>query len=83
MPAPYAPLSGITVIETARPISAAYCGRILADLGAQVFRCADLASTPGEDVHDPTSDELAAWLHHGKLPLLPGTSIEADLLMCD
>ena len=81
--APYAPLSGITVIDTARLISAAYCGRILADLGAQVYRRAALVSTPGEDVHDPISDEMAAWLHHGKSLLPPGTHMEADLLICD
>src|ERR1035437_1574236 len=83
MPAPYAPLTGITVVETAQLISAAYCGRILADLGAQVYRSAEEEAPPGEDAHDPISDEMAAWLPHGKQVLAAGTTFKTDLLICD
>lgn len=79
----YAPLEAVTVIERARSISAAYCGRILADLGARVFKCSAAWSNTTGDAHDPVSDELLAWLDHGKHALAADAPMGADLLICD
>jgi benzylsuccinate CoA-transferase BbsF subunit len=81
--AAYAPLAAFTVIEAAQSLTAAYCGRILADLGAQVFRSSTASTRPLGDTHDAVSDEIAAYLHHGKAVLVPGTDSSADLLICD
>ena len=65
------PLSGLTVVELARSVAGAYCGRLLGDLGAEVFT---LASPPsplssgageGEDV-DTALGGFFLYLHAGK-----------------
>ena len=67
-------LHGITVVELGGGAGGAWCGRMLAELGATVRRCAPAAGDPlasRREVPDAaaTAGLLHAWLNGGKRPL--------------
>ncbi|VVE12202.1 CaiB/BaiF CoA transferase family protein [Pandoraea terrigena] len=56
-----APLSGIRVIEFSRGAAAAYCGLLLADMGADVI----LIDDPVDDISNDSPRPLSAMAHAG------------------
>src|SRR4051812_41454923 len=65
-------LNGLRVVQFGRGLAAAVCGRLLADVGADV-RCVDT------DVSTP----LAAYLNHGKPAVARDAVATADLIVCE
>ncbi len=64
-------LAGFRVVQIGQGLAAAVCGRLFADVGADVA-CID----------PDTSTHLAAWLNHGK-PLAGRDALAtADLIVC-
>lgn len=66
-----APLSGVEVIELAGGVGGAWCGRLLADLGARVIRLEPASGDPlrrRREIPDAPETEglVHAWLNHGK-----------------
>src|SRR3954468_2908226 len=63
-------LGGFRVVQFGRGLAAAVCGRILADIGAEVARIDPDRSTP-----------LAEFLNHG--PSASGAPQPVDLIVCE
>ncbi|HLZ68846.1 MAG TPA: CoA transferase [Dehalococcoidia bacterium] len=68
-----APLAGLRVLEIGEFVSAAYCAKLLSDLGAEVLKLeppdGDRARRYGPfrgGVPDPDASGLFLWLNHGK-----------------
>jgi crotonobetainyl-CoA:carnitine CoA-transferase CaiB-like acyl-CoA transferase len=69
-------LQDVVVLEAGRRESTGWCGRMLADLGAQVLRVVR---------HHPRSDDVVArYLHDGKTPVQPGEDVGiVDVVVTD
>lgn len=65
-------LTGFRVVQIGPGLAAAVCGRVLADVGAEVVCVDPDRSTP-----------LAAWLNHGKPPAAADAIAAADMLVCE
>jgi crotonobetainyl-CoA:carnitine CoA-transferase CaiB-like acyl-CoA transferase len=68
-------LDGLHILQLGAGLGAAVCGRLLADLGADVACCGADASTP-----------LAAYLNHGKRQVAGGAAAAcaaADMIVCE
>lgn len=65
-------LNGFRVVQIGRGLAAAVCGRMLADVGADVA-CID----------PDTSGPLVAYLNHGKQSVGREAMAEADLIVCE
>src|SRR5687768_7471475 len=85
-----APLAGIRVLELAETDCGPYCGRLLADLGAEVIRVdgprqsADSVSVGSPDYHEgpPPNNGFAVYVGWGKYSItLDYQSIEGRRLL--
>jgi len=80
-------LGDIVVIEAGNRTSSAYCGKLLVDAGATVFRLEGLPSGTVHDGREWHSDSYAAYLHAGKklstLPVDDALAERADIIICD
>ncbi len=65
-------LAGLRVVQIGQGLAAAVCGRLLADVGAEVA-CIDPDRTT----------RLAAYLNHGKADAAPDALAAADLIVCE
>ena len=83
------PLAGVAVLELSQTVAAAYCGRLLASLGAQVVKVEPPEGDPlrrqgpfPDDIPDPEASALFVHLHRGKrsVTLRPQTATGRSLL---
>lgn len=89
MTAQTGPLSGIRAVELGCGVGAAWCGKMLVELGATVLRAEPEGGDPmrrrREDPADPATEGLLdAWLNDGKHPVegdLDRAVEESDLLI--
>ena len=65
-------LTGFRVVQIGPGLAAAVCGRVLADVGAEVTCIDPDRSTP-----------LAAWLNHAKPPAAADAIATADMIVCE
>ena len=80
-------LGDIVVIEAGNHTSSAFCGKLLVDAGATVFRLEGPAHRTARDGREGHSDSYAAYLHAGKktasLPVDDALAERVDIIICD
>ena len=80
-------LGDIVVIEAGNHTSSGYCGKLLVDAGATVFRLEGRAQVTTRDGREAHSDSYSTYLHAGKklaaLPVDDALANRVDIIICD
>lgn len=90
MPAKNGPLEGIRVVEWTQDMPGAYCGKLLADLGAEVIKIEEPEGDPirrrgpyPQDVPDPERSAFFLFLNNNKLGITLDLRATADRHLLD